>query len=424
MPVIDDLVYGPLIEQTRDLSRAIAAIDRKSSPGIESKGPSSRGATTRRALAIVALGGLLIAGVIIATSSTTKGQEATPTAAGHINYVFDNARSGDCLSWPTNKPDQAYFVDCKDEHLFEVAESVGMRNFQQPCQLEVERYLGARYDPSGRFTIAVLWPGDTAGSQPVSGSLLCGLQLPGADKQPVAFAGKVADLDQSKIWPAGTCLAIDSGTNQPTNIPVDCSAGHAAEVVGAVDLSEKFHGGPPATPDQDAFIREACTRATEGYLAPIDLRSTGLTLMYSTVSESSWMAGSHQVSCGIGATLPDGGLATLVGSAKGRLLINGQAPAVAPTTTSEAPHSAPAEPTNAQLAAAETATPAPSQQVNDARGTTPSPSPTPAPAPAVPVANPEPAPPAAEPEQPAAHVIEIPGLPPITLPMLPPPAGG
>ena len=419
MPVIDELVYGPLIEQTRDLSRAIAAIDRKSSPGIESKRPTSRGAVIRRALVILAFAGLLVGGIIVATSSTTNRQAATPTPAGHINYVFNNAKSGDCLSWPTNSPAQAYFVDCRDQHLFEVAESVGMSNFQQPCQLEVEKYLGTRYDPNGRFTIAVLWPGEKAGSQPVSGNLLCGLQLPGADKQPIAFVGKVAELDQSKVWSPGTCLAIDSDTHQPTNFPVDCSLAHGAEVTGVVNLSDKFHEGPPATADQDAFIKDACARTTDGYLAPTELRSTGLTLMYSTVPEASWMAGSHQVSCEIGATMPDGGWATLVGSAKGRLLINGEAPVVAPTTTSEAPA---AEPTNTQLAVAETASPTPSQQqVNDARGTSPSPAPSPSatPAPAPPVANPEAAPPTEA--APPAHVIEIPGLPPITLPMMQPP---
>ena len=68
--------------------------------------------------------------------------------------------------------------------------------------------------------------------------MLCGLQLLGPDNQQVAYKGKVADVDQSKVWSAGTCLGIDSSTNQPTDIPVDCSAPHAMEVTGAVNLAE------------------------------------------------------------------------------------------------------------------------------------------------------------------------------------------
>ena len=45
------------------------------------------------------------------------------------NETFDNAKSGDCLNWPERTPDEAEIVDCKDEHRFEVAESVDMRTF-------------------------------------------------------------------------------------------------------------------------------------------------------------------------------------------------------------------------------------------------------------------------------------------------------
>jgi hypothetical protein len=69
---------------------------------------------------------------------------------------------------------------------------------------------------------------------------------------------------------------------------------------------------------------------TDAYLAPILLRSTTLTLIYSTISLPSWSAGSHQVSCSIGATLGNGGWSTLLNSAKGPLMINGQPPVALP----------------------------------------------------------------------------------------------
>jgi predicted heme/steroid binding protein len=165
--------------------------------------------------------------------------------------------------------------------------------------------------------------------------MLCGLQLPGAGNEQVAYKGKIGDVDQSKVWPDGTCLGIDPSTNQPTDIPIDCAAPHAMEVTGTVDLLAKFPGALPPEPDQDAFIKDSCTRLTDAYLAPVQLRSTTLTLIYSTLSLPSWSAGSRQVACSIGATLGNGGWATLLNSAKGPLKINGQPPVPPPDIPAE-----------------------------------------------------------------------------------------
>ena len=315
--------------------------------------------STRRALLLTALGGLLIAGLITALPSTdgSNGLTASTISLGpRGNDTFNHAKSGDCLNWPDRTPDAAEIVDCKDEHRFEVAESVDMRTFpgseygpdaappspariqqisQEQCSAAVKRYLGARFDPNSRFTVSMLWSGDKAWRQSGERRMLCGLQLPGPNNQQLAFKGKVADVDQSKVWPAGTCLGIDPSTNQPTDIPVDCAAPHAMEVTGAVNLAEKFPQALPPEPDQDTFIKDACTRMTDAYLAPIQLRSTTLTLIYSTISLPSWSAGSHQVSCSIGATLGNGGWSTLLNSAKGPLMINGQPPIAPPDIPEE-----------------------------------------------------------------------------------------
>jgi predicted heme/steroid binding protein len=310
--------------------------------------------STRRALLLTALGGLLIAGLITAMPSNdgSNGLTASAIALGpRGNDTFDHANSGDCLNWPDRTPDAAAIVDCKDEHRFEVAESVDLRTFpgseygpdaappspariqqisQEQCSAAVKRYLGSRFDPNSRFSVSMLWSGDKAWRQSGERRMLCGLQLPGPNNQQLAFKGTVADVDQSKVWPAGTCLGIDPTTNQPTDIPVDCAAPHAMEVTGAVNLAEKFPQALPAEPDQDAFIKDTCTRMTDAYLAPTQLRSTTLTLIYSTISLPSWSAGSHQVSCSIGATLGNGGWSTLLNSAKGPLMINGQPPTAPP----------------------------------------------------------------------------------------------
>lgn len=317
--------------------------------------------STRRALLLTALGGLLIAGVVTALpigyNSRLAGYAGKDPLAGvKGTAAFENAKAGSCLTWPDKSPDAASIVDCKGDHKFEVAESVDMRTYPgteygpnaappsaariqqislEQCQPAVERYLGSKFDPNSKFSISMLWSGDKAWKQDGERRMLCGLQLPGTDNQQTAFKGRVAEIDQSKVWPAGTCLGIDPPTNQPTDIPVDCGAPHAMEVTGAVNLAEKFSGGLPSDAEQDAFIKDACTRMTDAYLAPLQLRSTTLTLIYSTISLPSWTAGSHQVACSIGATLGNGGWATLINPAKGALLINGMPPIPPPDIPQE-----------------------------------------------------------------------------------------
>lgn len=314
---------------------------------------------TRRGLLLTALGALLIAGLITAVPQRdgASGLTASTISLGpRGNETFEHATAGDCLNWPDRTPDAAEIVDCKDDHRFEVAQSVDMRAYpgseygadaeppsptriqqisQEQCATSVRRYLGANYDPNSRFTVSMLWSGDKAWRNQGERRMLCGLQLPGPNNQQQTFKGKVADIDQSKVWPAGTCLGIDPSTNQPTDVPVDCAAPHAMEVTGSVNLAEKFPEGLPPEPEQDAFIKDACTQMTDAYLAPIELRSTTLTLIYSTISLPSWSAGSKQVSCSIGATLGNGGWSTLLNSAKGPLMINGQPPIPPPDIPEE-----------------------------------------------------------------------------------------
>lgn len=320
---------------------------------------------TRRALLLFALGGLLIAGLVTALPVGGPGQgrlagyldsNPVPSTGAKTDAAFNRAKSGDCLMWPDVTPESASIVKCTDDHKFEVAESIDMRTFpgseygpnaappspariqqisQEQCEAAVRRYLGPKYDPNSKFSVSLLWAGDRAWRQSGERRMLCGLQMPGANNEQAAFKGKVADVDQSKVWPAGTCLGIDSTANQPIDVPVDCKAPHAMEVTGTVNLAEKFTGPLPAEPEQDGYIKDACTKMTDAYLAPVKLRTTTLTLIYPTVALPSWSAGSREVACSIGATLGNGGWATLVNRAKGQLLINGMAPVPPPDIPEE-----------------------------------------------------------------------------------------
>lgn len=319
---------------------------------------------TRRALLLFALGGLLIAGLVTAIPvGGGQGRLAgyldsgpVPSTGAKSDAAFNRAKSGDCLMWPDITPESASIVNCADDHKFEVAESVDMRTFpgseygpnaappspariqqisQEQCEAAAHRYLGPKFDPNGKFIVSMLWSGDRAWRQAGERRMLCGLQLPGLNNQQAAFKGKVADVDQSKVWPAGTCLSIDPATNQPIDVPVDCAAPHAMEITGTVNLGERFRGPLPAEPEQDGFIKDSCTKMTDAFLAPVKLRTTTLTLIYPTVSLPSWQAGSREVACSIGASLGNGGWATLVNHAKGQLLINGQPPIPPPDIPEE-----------------------------------------------------------------------------------------
>lgn len=315
----------------------------------------------QRGLILAALGGLLVAGVLTVLPNdpdyiSPLGFGGSRAVASRVSDTFNHAKAGDCLTWPDRSPDAVKIVDCKDDHRFEVAESLDLSTFpgseygpdaappsaarikqisQEQCQNAAHQYLGPRFDPNGKFTVSLVWAGDKAWKQAGQRKMLCGLQLPGPNNQQLTYKGRVADIDQSKVWPTGTCIGIDPATNQPTDTPVDCSAPHAMEVTGAVNLAEKFPDALPPDQQQDAFIKDACTKMTDDYLTPNQLRNTTLTLIYSTPSPPSWAAGSHQVSCSIGSSLGNGGWSTLVNSAKGPLIINGQSPAPPPAIPDE-----------------------------------------------------------------------------------------
>ena len=290
----------------------------------------------------------VLAGVVIAALVRMLLLMVGPTphrvGLADPGHTFDQARVGDCLTWPPDSPDHVSIVGCTDPHRFEVAGAIGAidaahgtpiaRTSHDQCRATVEDYLGSHYDPNGRFSVGVL------SGPPAPRRVLCGLQLPGPDYAQLDFTGRVAELDQSKVWPTGTCLGIAEGSHQSTGIPVDCSQPHAMEVTGTVDLADKFSDAPPPDAQQGPLISDACTKITDAYLAPINLPTTTLTLTASTIPAQSWAAGSRKEACTIGAPRDKGSWATLAGSAKGTMSINGQSPpprsaaAASPSATS------------------------------------------------------------------------------------------
>ncbi len=409
---------------------------------------------SRRALLAALLCAQLIAGLV---AVTTVGPSAgSTTDDDHTDTVFRSAHAGSCLTWQPEPPQRPTFVQCNSPHLFEVVNSVEGDGDQESCAVSGRRYLGPHYDPNGRFAYGLLRSVE-AGSGPRLS--LCGLQLPGPNGQQLPFRGLVAEQDQSRVWPPGTCLGADMKGGQAGLVPVDCAEPHSVEAVGPIDLSAHFHDGPaPSDAEQEAVLRPACMTMTTAYLAPKTLSASDLTLNYRPIGPSSWSAGSHQALCALASRTP-GPLTGSVKSPGGASAVPAAvtprpvalpspvttATTVAPTsnapTTAAAPAAAPsaaaspASSSSSSSASASAASSSPASsspasvaQTSEAPSSSATDTTVPPAAPASPVDNPAHVPqaPPAEPAPPAdpagpSHVLEIPGMAPITFPWAPPP---
>lgn len=310
-------------------------------------------------LAAILVGAVICAGVVALVggfddAGKVKGDEIGDAKASAKSTPFTESKAGDCLTWPVAEPAKQSKVDCTQEHMFEVAGAVdtaaypgvqfgedapwpGPEQFtairDEHCPAVVNAYLGGKLDPAGRFSIGLMYPSQ---EQWIDGerTLRCGLQLSGTTGTLKPFLGRVGEQDQSQQWPAGTCIGIDQETRKPTD-PVDCTEPHAFQVTAVIDLGLKYgaagSGKPwPNLDEQNAYLQSTCPGTTNQFLGGNDkLDQTTLNLQWSTLAETSWLAGSRQVVCYVG--LPDqGGFATLVGDAKGNLLINGKVPTPPP----------------------------------------------------------------------------------------------
>lgn len=312
--------------------------------------------TTRRGLIAVAVGAVLAAVVTVVAAGGVRGGDelamnasagGAPATGAVAGKAFGTAAAGDCLSWSESNASDLTKVDCAGKHLFEVASEVDLSMFpgaefgpgakfpsvlrfsqlrDEHCTPAVTAYLGAHYDPHGKFSIGLINPGE-AGWAAGERTIRCGLQRSGTTGSVLVVTGPVQGQDQSKIWDPGTCIGINQ--NVPSD-PVDCSQAHAFEVISVVDLGAKFPGGFPAVADQDRYLEETCTQAVNEYLgSPDALRNKTLTLFWDNLDLSSWLAGSRKVNCSVGKEI-DGGFAPIVNSAKGDILINGVAPVAPP----------------------------------------------------------------------------------------------
>ncbi len=369
-------VHGPEPEWGESVSDWPGADSEWDESPPEPAGPAGPSRSARRAagrthlpahkmrwgLLAVAVGAVLAAIVTLSISGfrSSHGLEAHEpeggATGGRVNTAFGTANAGDCLTWTDPRTLDLSKVNCADKHLFEVTADIDLADYpgrefgpgtrfpdslrfaelrDEHCVTAAQTYLGGRLDPRGRFVVGMINPGEPAWN---SGdrTIRCGLQLVSATGNATQDSiGRVRDSDQSRIWDPGTCIGINQ--NLPTNEPVGCAGPHAYEVISTVDLGPQFSGGPPAATDQDKFMQEQCARVAGSYLGGADsLMNKTLTVFWDDLDVRSWLVGSHRLNCLVGKGAQDG-FSSITGSAKGNILIDGQAPVPPPKSGRSTP---------------------------------------------------------------------------------------
>ncbi|MBB4134393.1 septum formation family protein [Gordonia humi] len=310
----------------------------------------------RLVLLTVLIGAVAAGGVLWARDGFVDHNGVATTVIGEGNAPVENdftrSQPGDCLQWNVAQASEPALIDCAEPHRFEVAGALDTDTFptsefasnapwpgperfaavrDENCPAIVGRYLAGGLDPQGRFSTGLMFPSKVQWERGAR-VLQCGIEQPGAGGVQEEFTGKVADIDQSFSWPAGTCIGIDKDTRKPAGEVVDCSEPHAFQTTGDIDLSQRFgarnSGKPwPSAREQNDYLSTICPTQTNrffGSAAKFD--ETTLNVQWSVISEVSWLTGSRRVVCYV--ALPSrGGFATLVGDAREQVLIDGRVPA-------------------------------------------------------------------------------------------------
>lgn len=309
----------------------------------------------RRQFLTVGFVALLCGGVAAGGYSYVAPKGSTPLAPSaptkkkdpaHQTTSFTDANQGDCIDWaPGRNGANTGFnrVDCAQPHRFEVAQredlskyptsefgpKAAQPNLQRQQQLTTELcngptlgYLKGKFDPEGRYSISPILPPQVSWEKG-DRTMLCGVMVQDANGRSVETSGFAADQDQSRAFPADTCVRVDGGiTNQ-----VPCNSSHAWQVTSVINLAQEFPGAWPPVEAQNERLNEVCTTAARDYLGGDDaLYYSTLTPFWTTIPQQSWDAGSHTVNCALTSGRAGGVFADLAGDVRHEFTIDGQPP--------------------------------------------------------------------------------------------------
>ncbi len=273
------------------------------------------GPRARRVTAVAVLAVVSIVSVPSAASATGAA------SSGRLRYR--TYRVGDCATW--NQADRlgslgpsVKVVKCTKPHLMEIAGSVKFARrtsfptqeqwvtigSQGECLAVLERYLGQKFDPAGRFAAGTVHPladGWAAGLRTVWCTLSPSRRSDSATVEPMV--GGVRGQDQTRLWDVGACVR-----SAPFAV-VACTEEHTNEVVGNVTVTG-FTDAPSAE-QLIAAIGAECRAVATTYLGGRVPADVGIAAL--GIAAGSWAAGRRIAQCVVGRVSP-GGWVSMTGS--------------------------------------------------------------------------------------------------------------
>lgn len=267
---------------------------------------------TSRTTAGSAVGAAGATATTVAPSTTTA---AAPAIEREVRQV--TLQPGDCVVWERADTKAALApvrVDCAMTHLAEVTAMVDLSSaaattadypgadtwdsfVQSVCRREAQTRLG-RHDPAGRLAIQAFHPGPV-GWKAGERTIYCLVTARSTRLDPVTleaavpFTGRAAELDQTLLFAAGTCVATD--VDGRLDQVVACTSRHQYEVSGSVDVSAKAATMPADRDAWRAVVAEDCRIVSTTYLRR-EPRSTEA-VFWSVLGEESWNAGRRKLEC-------------------------------------------------------------------------------------------------------------------------------
>jgi hypothetical protein len=220
-------------------------------------------------------------------------------------------RAGDCVTWDQERQADrtTVAVPCDQPHLMEITGWVDLSGLDKypseaewksikrarECPEQAERYLGYPLDPFGRFQANGIIPVSDTWSRGDKG-VWCSLLLTplAADNDPSRhdlFTRSAKGSDQTKLWGVGSCLAIDGDAIDGI---VDCSAPHALEVVGSVDVRTRWAEVSTGSDGWNRVLPD-CSATARRYFNGRVPAGVGIDVL--PFQPQSWAAGRHRAEC-------------------------------------------------------------------------------------------------------------------------------
>ncbi len=248
------------------------------------------------------------------TPSTVDAIAAGVTTTTDYHLTRRTYTAGQCVTWSQDddrdtRPTRV--VPCDQPHIIEMTRLARADGFgaaypgdavldkyvTDRCEPFLRERLGAPWDPDGRFYPGAVMPSRESwrgGDR----DIWCGIQARtswfSSPDRLDEWTGVAAQQDQSLLIAAGTCVAVDEGTNRA----VDCNATHSYEVTGVATVAPTVTRYPVDEVQWRQVIGDQCARLGTAYLghppkAPV---ASG----WLQISAHSWDAGRRVAECTVG----------------------------------------------------------------------------------------------------------------------------